>query len=361
MAVGGSMIVGMGCDDRNATPWASSDVTSRACSYPDRFARMLRDAYYHRHEASNFSYINRAVGGTTTGAVLPMIESLVMMPPSAGYPDLLLIDFSVNDELEEQDWGTGFSPDAGEMLAFTRYDKVYAATELLLRHLTDRAPRMAILFIEGSCVTRVCTTAGEDQAAGCWFKSKKLVSEATYPSEMSASQATEDAAKVFGVPYLPYPKLVSSCLNTNLVTHPGAPAHQQIAGATFIWFCTFISRISAAQGQRPPPLLSHPALLERYAVCQEPRSMYDARSLYGANATLLPGPAREDSPKGSWVLAEDRPGKPGWMPTRDGDEIDFPLSFGKAPRATIVYTTGYTQEWGAAVVAMLWAAPCCCR
>ena len=80
--------------------------------------------------------------------------------------------------------------------------------------------------------------------------------------------------------------------------------------------------------------------------------MYDARSLYGANATLLPGPAREDSPKGSWVLAEDRPGKPGWMPTRDGDEIDFPLSFGKAPRATIVYTTGYTQEWGAAVVAM---------
>jgi hypothetical protein len=54
---------------------------------------------------------------------------------------------------------------------------------------------------------------------------------------MPASRATKEAAINFGVPYLPYPKLVSTCLNYGLLNHPGAPAHKQIAGASYNWSC----------------------------------------------------------------------------------------------------------------------------
>ena len=40
------------------------------------------------------------------------------------------------------------------------------------------------------------------------------------------------------------------------------------------------------------------------------------------------------------------------MPRRAGDTIVFPLSFGMKPRITIVYTVGYTAEWGDIAVAM---------
>ena len=331
VALGGSMVAGMGCSDRNVSAWASGPL--RACSYPDRFANLLRDAHYSEAHGSNISYVNRATGGTTTAAALPMMDSLLttdVEAPTVEYPDLLLIDYSLNDEVDEQDVVHGRVPTSATPI-FSKYDQVYAANEQMLRHLSARAPEMAILIVEGSCLVMVCTEVRTNIEGGCKKRSKHLVTEAEYPSaEMSASRATEDAAMNFGVPYLPYPKLVSTCLNYNLATHPGAPAHKQIAAVSYIWFCAFISRLAGGA----PPVVSHPTLLERYAVCPKSRSLFDARS-----AMQLQGSHR---PLGSWVLGEDRPGKPGWMPQRAGDTIEFPLSFGTKPSITIVYTQGYT-------------------
>jgi len=354
VALGGSMVVGMGCSDRNASAWASGPL--RACSYPDRLANLLRGAYYSKEHGSNVSYFNRATGGMTTAAALPMMDSLLttdMEAPTAEYPDLLLMDYSVNDQALEQDEVlinhlaprrvrvSTLPPVPNSATAgFTRYDKVYASYEQMLRHLSARAPDTAILIVEGSCVAVVCAKPRIDVAGGCIRRPKQLVTEADPSGEMSASRATKDAAMNFGVPYLPYPKLVSTCLNYGLSNHPGASAHKQIAGACNIWFCAFINRLV----DDTPPVVSHPALLERYAVCPEPRSLFDARS-----SIQLQGSRR---PLGKWVLGEDRPGKPGWMPQRAGDTILFPLSFGMKPSITIVYTKGYTAEWGYIAVAM---------
>ena len=343
VALGGSMLVGMGCRDLNVSAWASGP--SRACSYPDRFANLLHDAHYSEENGSNVFYVNRATGGTTTAAALPMMDSLLttdVEAPTAEHPDLLLIDYSVNDQDLEQD-AVHFGQDTRVTSAtsgFTKYDEVYAANEQMLRHLSARAPDTAILIVEGSCVAMVCAKPGMDIAGGCIRRSKQLVTEADPSGEMSASRATKDAAMNYGVPYLPYPKLVSTCLNYGLVNHPGASAHKQIAGACYIWLCAFISRLV----DDTPPVGSHPALLERYAVCPKPRSLFDARS-----SVQLQG---SDRPLGRWILGEDRPGKPGWMPQRAGDTIVFPLSFGMKPSITIVYTQGYTAEWGDVAVAM---------
>ena len=342
VALGGSMVVGMGCSNRNASAWASGPL--RACSYPDRLANLLRGAYYSKEHGPNVSYFNRATGGMTTAAALPMMDSLLttdMEAPTAEYPDLLLIDYSVNDEVDEQDVVYTEHAHVGLATAgFTKYDDVYAANEQMLRHLSARAPDTAILIVEGSCVAVVCAKPLMDVAGGCIRRSKQLVTEAGPSGEMSASRATKDAAMNFGVPYLPYPKLVSTCLNYGLSNHPGASAHKQIAGACNIWFCAFINRLV----DDTPPVVSHPALLEKYAVCPEPRSLFDARSSIQSQGSRRP--------LGKWVLGEDRPGKPGWMPQRAGDTILFPLSFGMKPSITIVYTQGYTAEWGYIAVAM---------
>lgn len=104
VALGGSMLVGMGCRDLNVSAWASGP--SRACSYPDRFANLLHDAHYSEENGSNVFYVNRATGSTTTAAALPMMDSLLttdVEAPTAEHPDLLLIDYSVNDQDLEQD------------------------------------------------------------------------------------------------------------------------------------------------------------------------------------------------------------------------------------------------------------------
>lgn len=144
VALGGSMLVGMGCRDLNVSAWASGP--SRACSYPDRFANLLHDAHYSEENGSNVFYVNRATGGTTTAAALPMMDSLLttdVEAPTAEHPDLLLIDYSVNDQDLEQD-AVHFGQDTRVTSAtsgFTKYDEVYAANEQMLRHLSARCQR----------------------------------------------------------------------------------------------------------------------------------------------------------------------------------------------------------------------------
>ena len=139
------------------------------------------------------------------------------------------MDYSVNDQALEQDEVLIKHPDAAARFnsataGFTQYDEVYAANEQMLRHLSARAPDTAILIVEGSCVAVVCPKPLIDVAGGCIRRPKQLVTEADPSGEMSASRATKEAAINFGVPYLPYPKLVSTCLNYGLLNHPGAPA-----------------------------------------------------------------------------------------------------------------------------------------
>jgi hypothetical protein len=139
VSLGGSMIAGEGC-----SPGPGNGADPRACAYPSRFARWVAQAFYgvpddngSRPPAappssassqpplpeSNFFFENRALGGTTTAGALPMLPLLVSdhrgkaSPPAGGGggggggaavgADLVLVDFSVNDHHEAQDWANG--------------------------------------------------------------------------------------------------------------------------------------------------------------------------------------------------------------------------------------------------------------
>ena len=274
------MLVGVGCSDPNASAWASGPL--RACSTQTGSQTCCAVHITARSMAPTSPTSTGRQAARQAAAALPMMDSLVTTDVemrTAEYPDLLLIDYSVNDQAPSKtkcSLSTPMLPPASTSATagFTKYDKVYAANEQMLRHLSARAPDTAILIVEGSCVAMACAKPQMDVAGGCIRRSKQLVTEADPSGEMSASRATKDAAMNFGVPYLAYPKLVSTCLNHGLVIHPGAPAHKQIAGACYIWFCAFINRLV----DDTPPVVSHPALVEKYAACPKPRSLFDARS-----------------------------------------------------------------------------------
>jgi len=93
VALGGSCIVGIGCGE-----WKGRE---RQCAFPSRFYRWLSKKHYGREDG--ISYENRAVGGSTTAATLPMLPLTVSDDTLAGSTnrtrgvDMVFIDFSVND------------------------------------------------------------------------------------------------------------------------------------------------------------------------------------------------------------------------------------------------------------------------
>ena len=98
--IGGSVAAGTGCSQHGFGE-------ARACSYGARFAA-ARDLGL---PTKSISYINHAVGGSTTGSAIPQLPFLVSAGLDAGSSshalkaaDLILIDFAVNDWQTLQDW-----------------------------------------------------------------------------------------------------------------------------------------------------------------------------------------------------------------------------------------------------------------
>ena len=182
LALGGSMAAGVDCIDRPAAVGGNSGgggggggsenplFAGKACSYSARFARDLEATYQGGGGGGGgpvgVTYRNLAMGGTTTAGALPQLPLLLAggdgpagraTGRQAG-PDLVLVDFSVNDRFEEQDWveaavsRAGSSSDSstggggGDGAAgFDAGAKVFAATEALLRHVLAAHPNTAIV------------------------------------------------------------------------------------------------------------------------------------------------------------------------------------------------------------------------
>lgn len=96
---------------------------------------------------------------------------------------------------------------------------------------------------------------------------------------------------------------------------------------------------------RPPPSPSPPWLIPR------PSASYSATlALRAARAGAVDplGGARAAA-GANWTLAEDRPGKAGWLShgvTGAGAKLSFALSFGARPRITLSYLRGYDDALG---------------
>jgi lysophospholipase L1-like esterase len=318
VTLGGSMTAGMGTS------------CGRPCSYSAQLCAQFG--------GRNVSCVNHARGGTTTGSILPLLRGLVEgFEASAKQPaDLVIIDFSVNDAHEAQDWlvFTGATAHPGQ--GWTDYTRaaqdataahratVFAATEALLRALLHFFPDTALVVVEGYY--------GKDG--------------------LESAAAHEQAAVLYGVPFVSFGSSLATpddpeVWGPSLGLHPPDAVHGLLALALKLWLLETLEQAPRADEPaacvREGPAASA-ALAARFRVCDAPASLFDAGSAF--DSADAPRPTARI---GDWALVEDRADKPGWISTAAGSTLEFTVRFGAAPRLVVVYTKGYEgpgEHWG---------------
>lgn len=358
--LGGSEAAGTGCDD--------GTLRVAGCSWSARFVAWLRQAY----PRAQIGYENHGAGGTTTAGILPSLRPILEATGSP-VPDLILIDFLVNDAFEAQDWLAGkggayanTEPTAMERQGHSRLNIVQATTSILLSRLQERHPHAALLLYEP-----LCTVEG-------------AIANVNTKDCYDTQEAHVAAANAFRVPVVSYrdvvwpadeksqpPKPQFWCCNDT--AHPRWEAHQLMADTLIhAWtamhseLCqrtdsaeltssdklTSADRVGArtvhverdAASKRLKSLV--PAdLLERYDQCRTPSTSYDAKALMHLSRHQAKHPSgnHPKAVKGDWRLYEDRKDKPGWIAEEEGSILRFDLAFGASPRVVLTFLRSYEE------------------
>jgi len=301
VALGGSMVVGI--DTR----------CGKACAYPAYFARWLA-----ARSAASVELENRAAGGMTSATALPVLGSLVRPLHGQNSPDLVLVDFGMNNAWSE----------------LTAAD-VFGATEAQLRVLLMRFPEIAVAVIQvnGGCAAAPCL---DDAKAA----------------------AVARACLHYGVPYLSYrrllrpgtygfeawggPELVSRPHHPKSILdrcppHPPESVHTRVATVVALWW----EGLEVRAAQWIPPrgggwAVRQPSIANSFGeACVDLLATYDAvlghsRAPLGLDAS-------------GWTIDQRRADKRGWQATAVGAAISFPLEFGPDPHVMITYTKGYDR------------------
>ena len=277
-----------------------------------------------------FELINRGRGGVTMPAALPMLPSLVQIfqdDATHQLADWLIIDFSANDNSLATEL-------RGSQRANMTLHPVAAATEIMLRLLLAKYPRLPLLVVESSC------------------------------SAASSKQAHEALTARYGVPFVAYADTLKpgvGCappawqLAGRSRVHITWQTHTAIAAMLIRWWPPFSTSVqpsrtsssslarSIVEDDLGTPLTSAAARAP-FVVCREPITSYDAHQAH-ALATTISAPLVSGVASKGWTLYEDRPSKPGWITDVHGASIEFNLTFGAAPRLLMVYEAGY-EGWG---------------
>ena len=287
--IGGSVAAGTGCSQHGFGD-------ARACSYGARFAASLaRDLGL---PTKSISYINHAVGGSTTGSAIPQLPFLVSAGLDAGSSshalkaaDLILIDFAVNDWQTLQDWsgseeeiqvhgrgGAKLTADASAS-AMRAYEDVGAATEVMLQYLLSHYPSSALWMVQLSCCLPP-TCSGSDVAR-----------------YTAATRAHRDVASAYGVALWHFEDHLDGACDErayDLVGHPRWPTHALVAEALFASWGAMQARLEDRDGR-------HAAVHRGAAAGHAARSTAEHLQLLSAS----PG---RDSTAGSASVAPCTPG-----------------------------------------------------
>ena len=318
VVIGGSVAAGSWCDD------LKHGLRGTKCAFTSRFGDWMRCHYAHRQ----LDVANRARGGVTTAAALPLLPSMVRVYDDMNkeaIADWLLIDFSANDAA----FGYYYGGDS-ELAPSKR--PVAAATEVMLRYLTSEYPKLALLVIESSC------------------------------KPAYSSRAHEWVARHYGVPYLPYAQALKRDVGCSAQAwhtshghvHPLWDTHVNLAEMLAEWWRAFSASLPTSEDEReraaPPtkvdeheelPYLTSASARAVFAICRSAVTVYDAHEAYAARGASPHGVTSR-----GWTLYEDRPSKPGWITSGpQGASIQFNLAFGKTPRLLLLYEAGY-EGWG---------------
>ncbi|CAK0883731.1 unnamed protein product [Prorocentrum cordatum] len=123
--------------------------------------------------------------------------------------------------------------------------------------------------------------------------------------------------------------------------HPPWVVHQyyaDIVSASVLRMLRGFCSEGAAGEPGPPPPLPAPVgpkeELDRISGCLRPLTMYDARGSSASDGIEATG---------GWSLAEDVPGRPGWISTNVGATLSFRVRFGRSERALL--SLGYLRSY----------------
>ena len=334
VALGGSMVKGMGCS-------CNETLSQEECSYGSRLAAWLGSRTGRR-----VNFFNRAAGGSPTRGLLALLSESIRVPTRAASErvadsgpqgmaaaDVLVIDFSINDvglKANTSPWnGLGLGN-------YSTYELVGAATEAVLRFILTTARSSALLMVESNC--RVAGGGGNE-----------------------SRRAHRDVAAHYGVAFVSLPAVLrrgpAACTSSakpvvwNAYPHPDATAHAMIAYVASAVLHRFGMNDKAGTATRrdtslPAWRFSSPALRSSHQICSPPLSMHVATR----NCLTRTSAACPRVVSGSWEAREDKAGKFGWISNGpEASTIEFPLRLGKLPRVTVVWMQGY-DGWGRASV-----------
>ena len=362
VALGGSMVAGQLCND--------GEATNANCAYPHRLAAALDAlAGATKAPAAPLAFTSLASGGTSSLSTLASLGPLLApfgADAAAGLPTLLVVDFSANDLAGGLD--------------------VLSSTEALVRHVLGELPSVALMLVETfhglghglhpkpTAVKRTALAAyraiglrygvpvvryeqvinderlawqratiggdGREAVHPPWHTHELIATTLLHSMLLIADAIRADVAGADALPEVPK-RATKGMLQAEVdleeqrlrQRRPAAPCVAPPLRSSNG------SAATAAESTLPPPL-SRPERLKDLAVCRTALSRYGVGSVSGGLGGVGSG-ARVLS--GDWRFYEDVPGKPGWIATRNGSTIAFPLAFGAMPRATLSYLQGYAD------------------
>eukprot|EP00928_Gymnodinium_smaydae_P011050 TRINITY_DN14130_c0_g1_i1.p1 TRINITY_DN14130_c0_g1~~TRINITY_DN14130_c0_g1_i1.p1 ORF type:complete len:623 (-),score=66.71 TRINITY_DN14130_c0_g1_i1:3-1871(-) len=329
MSFGSSFTRGHGCME-------TTYQSELECAWPTRLEQWWRKAF----PDSDMVLSNRAEHGANPATVLSGIGAVVAAMDE--HPDLVIVDYLVSDITDNAVEFESLIRSLRTLLPETQMLIFNDACETCI----ERAPlrRRIAEHYEIPMVDYAAMVAHERSTRPPGFSQERLWPSSTSVPPMEATgtftqmkaawKDFEPTVYVFGMTAEP-------------INHPPWPVHQYVADAIGNAILRMLADVCGNKelkrdedlAQKKP--VNSQEDLDKLPVCLHPLTYFSAAE------EICSTPARNTSypflmnAKGGWELKEDVKDRPGWIATKAGATISFPVRFGMHPTLTITYLRSY--------------------
>ena len=359
-AFGGSMVQGVGCD---GGPWPAEK-----CAYPSRIRERLERLFVTNNNNNvnvAVSMMNLARSGWTSRLALFSFRSIIRALPFT--PDIVLLDFSVNDFYEDGRLGRLHVEGGRRESAILSMGNVFEALLMLISFCLPNAAVLLIVSPFGADVDQTIAHEGLTRSYDSISAQRSLAAKhrgVAVVDMYTASIATAwqpwnaNSSEFFLVRNLmqefnwtfehAFVKLRS--------IHPPWQVHDAMADVIVDVLARLYRRsCSDDDNQRSGDFFQlkdeyQPVFpkAKDYARCFQPTTLIDA---YNPPAEWS---INTSTPDGGWALVEDRRKKPGWISTRENSTISFTIRFDRKLMPRMTLTATYLKSYGAWASAVIY-------
>jgi GDSL-like Lipase/Acylhydrolase family len=274
MVIGGSETAGVDCRDDDGH-------TFKDCAWSARLGKKLSSMF----PGKRIVVQNIASGGTTVSVALPMLGTWLLTQP-----DLLLVDFIINDSWEAQRAGSN----------------LMSLYEALIRKCHSLG--FFNLAFVNTCSAERCSKARSTISTAAAAHDVVVFD---FAGVARCSETEGDAS----------PEMFWDTTGA----HPSWVVHERISTMIALKF----SHQMRCEQNGSQYFTSEDALAA-LDFCTAPATLYSAFA-----------PPASGVSTGGWVLVEDRPGKPGWITTSNNATINFEIVFGSSAQLSVAWLRSY--------------------